>query len=166
MSTKENLAAAFAGESQANRKYLAFANKAEADGYDMVAKLFRANAEAETLHAHSHLRAMKGIHETEKNLEAAIAGEGYEFQTMYPEFIKVAEQEGEKGAIASFKNAMAAEEIHHALYAKALEAVKSGKDLEENSIHICAICGNTFVGDLPDNCPICHVTKEKFIEIK
>lgn len=165
MSTKENLAAAFAGESQANRKYLAFAKKAEKDGYKMVAKLFRANAEAETLHAHAHLRVMKGIHATEENLEVAIAGEGHEFQTMYPEFIKLAEEEGEKAAIASFKNAMFAEEVHHGLYKQALEAVKSGKDVEEAQIHICSICGNTFMGEVPDNCHICKAPKEKFTEI-
>ncbi|GAB4280245.1 MAG: rubrerythrin family protein [Candidatus Rifleibacteriota bacterium] len=166
MSTKENLAAAFAGESQANRKYLAFASKAEQEGYQMIARLFRANAEAETLHAHSHLRAMNGIHDTLKNLESAIQGEGYEFREMYPKFIEEAEKEGEKVALASFKNAMAAEEVHHGLYSQALEALKSGKDLEDKQIHICSVCGNTFIGDLPEKCHICNAPKAKFIEIK
>lgn len=166
MATSDNLAAAFAGESQANRKYLAFAKKADADGYPQVAKLFRAAAEAETIHAHAHLRVMGGIGETTANLEAAIAGEGHEFQEMYPKFISEAEAEGNKAAEMSFKNANAVEEIHHNLYGKALEAVNGGGDLPSSKIVVCPVCGNTVEGDAPEKCPICGVPAGKFIEIE
>lgn len=165
MSTMENLAAAFAGESQANRKYLAFAKKAEDDGFPQVAKLFRAAAEAETIHAHAHLRVMGGIKGTIENLEEAIAGEGHEFKDMYPGFLALAQEEGNKPAEFSFKNALAVEEIHHGLYTKALEAVKGGGDLPESSIHICPVCGNTVEGDVPDTCPVCAVKGDKFVEV-
>ncbi len=164
MATIDNLKAAFAGESQANRKYLAFAKKAEADGFKQVAKLFRAAAEAETVHAHAHLRAMGGIKSTPENLEEAIAGEGYEFQEMYPRFIK--EAEGNKPAEISFKNANVVEEVHHGLYSKALDAVKGGKDLDAKAIWVCAICGNTVEGACPDKCSVCGAMKDRFAEIK
>ena len=165
MATKENLQDAFAGESQANRKYLAFAQKAEQDGFPQVAKLFRAAAEAETVHAHAHLRVMGGIQATAENLEAAIEGEGFEFQQMYPKFLEQAEAEGNKAAVYSFKNALAVEEIHHGLYSKALEAVKSGSDLPARKVYVCAICGNTVEGEAPDQCPVCKAAKDKFIEV-
>ena len=165
MSTMENLAAAFAGESQANRKYLAFAQKADEDGYPQVAKLFRAAAEAETVHAHAHLRVMGGIKDTAKNLEEAIAGEGHEFKEIYPGFLAEAQAEGLKPAEFSFKNALAVEEIHFGLYSKALEAVKSGNDLSATSIFVCPVCGNTVEGGVPDTCPICNVPGSKFFEV-
>ena len=165
MSTMENLAAAFAGESQANRKYLAFANKAAEDGYPQVAKLFRAAAEAETVHAHAHLRVMGGINETIKNLEEAIEGEGHEYKDMYPGFLSEAQAEGLKPAEFSFKNALAVEEIHYGLYSKALEAVKSGADLSATPIYVCPVCGNTVEGSVPDTCPVCNVPGSKFFEI-
>jgi rubrerythrin len=166
MATMDNLKAAFAGESQANRKYLAFAKKAESDGRPEIAKLFRAAAEAETVHAHAHLRVMGGIRETAQNLEEAIAGEGHEFETMYPGFIAEAEKEGNKPATISFKNAMAVEEIHHGLYTEALSTLKAGKDLPAKQIFVCAICGNTVLGSAPDKCPVCGAPKAKFFEIK
>ena len=165
MATNENLAAAFAGESQANRKYLAFAEKAEKDGFSQVAKLFRAAAEAETIHAHAHFRVMGGVGETTANLAAAIAGEGHEFEEMYPAFVAEAEAEGNKAALTSFTNAMAVEGIHHGLYSKALEAVSSGSDLPASSILVCPVCGNTVCGSAPEKCPICGVPGEKFAEI-
>ena len=165
MSTMENLAAAFAGESQANRKYLAFANKAEEDGYPQVAKLFRAAAEAETVHAHAHLRVMGGINDTIKNLEDAIEGEGHEYKDMYPGFLSEAQAEGLKPAEFSFKNALAVEEIHYGLYSKALEAVKSGGDLTATPIYVCPVCGNTVEGSVPDTCPVCNVPGSKFFEV-
>ncbi|THB74573.1 MAG: rubrerythrin family protein [Desulfobacteraceae bacterium] len=165
MGSMENLQAAFAGESQANRKYLAFAKKADEDGFAQVAKLFRAAAEAETIHAHAHLRVMDGIKSTVENLEEAIAGEGYEFKEMYPGFLATAQEEGNKPAEFSFKNALAVEEVHHSLYSKALEAVKAGKDMEAASVHICPVCGNTVETDIPDTCPVCNVPGDKFIEI-
>ena len=165
MATMDNLQDAFAGESQANRKYLAFAKKAEEDGLPQVAKLFRAAAEAETVHAHAHLRVMGGIKSTSENLEAAIEGEGFEFQDMYPKFLVQAQEERMKPAEFSFKNALAVEEIHHGLYSKALEAVKGGSDLPATSIYVCPVCGNTVEGSAPDSCPICNVPGSKFIEI-
>ena len=165
MTTKDNLAEAFAGESQANRKYLAFAKKAEQDGFAQVARLFRAAAEAETIHAHAHFRVMGGVQGTEANLEAAIEGEGFEFQQMYPKFLKEAQDEGNQPAVYSFKNALAVEEVHHGLYSKALEAIQSGSDLPEKKIYVCAICGNTVEGDAPDTCPVCRAARDKFAEV-
>ena len=166
MATNENLQEAFAGESQANRKYLAFAKQAEADGFKQVAKLFRAAAEAETIHAHAHFRVLGGVKKTVDNVKAAIDGEGFEFQKMYPKFVKEAEAEGNKGALVSFKNALAVEEIHFNLYSKALSSVQGGKDLPSTAIFVCAVCGNTVEGGAPDKCPVCNVGKDKFSEIK
>ena len=165
MATMENLAEAFAGESQANRKYLAFAKRAEEEGMLQVAKLFRAAAEAETVHAHAHLRVMGGIKSTAENLQAAIDGEGEEFKEMYPKMVTEAQAEGSKPAEFSFKYALAVEEIHHSLYTKALEAVKAGNDLPEQKIYVCPICGNTVEGAVPDFCPICGAAGEKFQEV-
>ena len=165
MSTKNNLLEAFAGESQANRKYLAYAKKAEADGFTHVAKLFRAAAAAETVHAHAHLRALDGIKSTELNLEDAVAGEGHEFKNMYPPFVSLAQLENEKMAEISFQYALDVEKIHHGLYTQALESVKAGKDLPDKKIYICQICGNTVYDEAPDKCPICNAPKTKFTEI-
>jgi rubrerythrin len=166
MATKENLQKAFAGESQANRKYLAFADKAAADGYPQVAKLFRAAAEAETVHAHNHLRAMGGIKDTAENLQAAIEGEGHEFQHMYPPFLAEAEKAGDQRAAFTFRYAMAVEEVHHGLYGQALAAVKAGKDMDATPIFVCAGCGHTVLGEAPGKCPICGAPKQRFAEIK
>ncbi len=167
MPTKENLKAAFAGESQANRTYLAFAKKADADGFKQIAKLFRAAAEAETVHALAHFRVMGGVGTTEANLETAIAGEGYEVSEMYPAFVAEAENEGNKGAVASFKNALAVEKVHHALYSGALAAFREGRDLKGDRIWICPVCGNTVVGDEPPAaCSVCGVPGDKFFEAK
>ena len=165
MATSDNLQEAFAGESQANRKYLAFAEQAEKDGYAQVAKLFRAAAEAETIHAHAHFRVMGGIKATTENLQAAIEGEGFEFQQMYPKFLKEAEAEDNKPAVYTFKNALAVEEIHHGLYIEALNTVKSGSDLPESKIFVCAVCGNTVNGEAPDTCPVCGASKQQFKEV-
>ena len=166
MSTKDNLLAAFAGESQANRKYLAFAAKADKEGYPQIAKLFRAGGDAETVHAHAHLRVLGGVKSTADNLEAAIAGEGHEFEKMYPEFIAAAEAEGEKDAEASFRNAMVVEKIHHGLYSDALASLKGGNDLPGQAIYVCQVCGNTVDGEAPDKCPVCGAPKESFTEIQ
>ncbi|MBF0589818.1 MAG: rubrerythrin family protein [Magnetococcales bacterium] len=162
MPTKDNLQSAFAGESQANRKYLAFAKKAETEGFSQVARLFRAVAEAETIHAHAHLKAMDGVQSTTDNLKAAIDGEKYEFTEMYPAFIKEAEAEGEKRAVRSMTHANEVEKIHHDLFTKALEAVESGKDLSDQAVYVCPVCGHTEMGTPPDNCPICNVKGERF----
>ena len=166
MATSDNLQAAFAGESQANRRYLAFAKKADADGFPQIAKLFRAAAEAETVHAHAHLRVMKGVADTLTNLEAAAAGEAHEFQSMYPGFVKAAEEEKNTGALASFKNAMAVEQTHHRLYTEAIAAAKAKKDLPAAPIFVCPYCGHTAVGGAPDTCPVCGAKKDRFVEIK
>lgn len=166
MSTNDNLQAAFAGESQANRKYLAFAKKAEQDGLPQVAKLFRAAAEAETIHAHAHFRVLDGVKSTDENLQAAIEGEGFEFQEMYPGFVQEAEAEGNQGAVRSFKLALAVEEVHHGLYTEALQAVQSGSDLPETKIYVCPVCGYTVNGEPPDTCPVCGAAKDKFIDIQ
>jgi rubrerythrin len=165
MATNDNLQAAFAGESQANRKYLAYAKKAEEDGFPQVAKLFRAAAEAETVHAHAHFRVLGGVKDTAANVQDAIAGEGHEFKEMYPGFLAEAGKEGNKQAEMSFKYALAVEEIHHGLYEEAFAAVKAGKDLPETKIWVCPVCGNTVYGDPPDKCPICGVPGAKFFEI-
>lgn len=166
VATSDNLKEAFAGESQANRMYLAFAQKAQKDGFPNVAKLFRAAAAAETVHAHAHFRVMGGIGTTEDNLQKAIEGEGFEFQEMYPKFLSEAEQDENKAAAMSFRYALVVEEIHHGLYSKALGAVKSGEDLPDEKIFVCPVCGNTVKGLAPEKCPICGVPGEKFDEIE
>ena len=165
MSTQDNLQAAFAGESQANRKYLAFAAKADAEGFPQIARLFRAAAAAETVHAHAHLRVMKGVGDTKQNLQAAIEGEGYEFQQMYPAFIQEAEGEGHKAALTSFRNANTVEKTHYDLYGKALETLEAGTDLPPASIYVCDVCGHTHVGEAPDKCPVCGAPKNRFKEV-
>jgi len=160
--TEKNLQEAFAGESQANRKYLAFAKKAEEEGYPQVAKLFRAAAAAETIHAHNHLREMGGIKSTKENLEAAISGESYEFQNMYPQMIADAKEEGNDSAIRTFNFANEVEKVHAELYRKALENL--GKN-ETVDYFVCQVCGNTVEGEAPDTCPICGAKKEMFKKI-
>ena len=166
MATKENLKDAFAGESQANRKYLAFARRAEQEGLPQVAKLFRAAAEAETVHALAHLKAMKGVQTTAENLQQAVDGESFEFQEMYPKFISTAMDEGEKVAMLSFNNAMAVEQVHHGLFVEALNQVKAGGDLPEQKVYVCSVCGNTTVGEPPEKCPVCNAPRAKFSEVK
>jgi rubrerythrin len=165
MPTQENLQAAFAGESQANRTYLAFAKKAEDEGHPQIAKLFRAAAAAETVHAHAHLRVMGGVKDTKENLQAAVDGEGHEFKEMYPQFIKEAEEEENKRAVISFRNANTVEEMHYNLYGEALESLTAGNDLPAASIHVCEICGNTVVGEAPDKCQVCGAPKARFLEV-
>jgi rubrerythrin len=163
--TAENLQAAFAGESQANRMYTAFAAKAEAEGHRQIARLFRAAAAAETVHALAHFRVMGGANGTQDNLRAAIAGEKHEFTEMYPEFLKEAEAEGNRAAVVSFRNANAVEKIHYDLYSGALESLIAGKDLPGAAIHVCDICGNTVVGAAPEKCSVCGAPKAKFSEV-
>jgi len=165
VATADNLNEAFAGESQANRKYLAFAKKADEDGRPQIAKLFRAAAAAETVHAHAHLRVMGGVKSTAENLQAGIDGEGAEFQEMYPQFVAEAEAEGNRPALISFKNAMAVEEIHHGLYSEALGSHQAGSDLAPAAIHVCEICGNTVIGPRPAKCSVCGAPAERFTEV-
>lgn len=163
--SEENLNAAFAGESQANRKYLAFAEKADKEGFPQVAKLFRAAAAAETVHAHSHLRVLGGIKSTKENIQAAVEGEHHEFTEMYPKFIEDAKAEDNKGAERTFNYANEVEKIHHKLYETALEAVENGKDLEKQDIYICPVCGYTHEGKPPEKCPVCGTVKKMFKKI-
>jgi rubrerythrin len=160
--TEKNLKEAFAGESQANRRYLAFAKKAEEEGYKQVAKLFRAAAEAETVHAHAHLRVLGGVKATRDNLQEAIAGETHEFKSMYPEFIAKAKAEAIKPAEMSFDYANQVEKIHAALYEKAFANL--GKN-EAVDYYVCPVCGNTVEGQAPDKCPICNVPGSKFVKV-
>jgi len=164
--TEENLKAAFAGESQANRMYLAFAKVADQEGFPQIAKLFRAAAEAETVHALSHLRVIGQVKTTVDNLSTAFSGETYEFKKMYPQMIEDAKAEGNKQALQSFDYANKVEQIHANLYQKAIDSIKTKKDLPSAELHVCPVCGNTFEGsDLPDRCPICMVAKENFKKI-
>jgi rubrerythrin len=164
--TNDNLKAAFAGESQANRKYLAFAKKADEEGFPQIAKLFRAAAEAETIHAHNHLRVLNGVKSTAENLNEAVSGETYEFTKMYPQFLEDAKTENNKQALLSFNYANKVEQVHADLYKKAVESINNKQDLPKTDIYVCPVCGDTFIGEVPDRCPICGVAKEKFIKIQ
>ena len=163
-STQDNLKEAFAGESQANRKYTAFAQQAEKDGFANVAKRFRTAAEGETIHALGHFKAMGAIGTTAENLQEAVNGETYEYTEMYPPMLEQAESEGHK-AKRMFGYALKAEEVHAKLYAQALEAVKQGEDLDVGDIYLCPICGHVEFGAAPASCPICGATAEKFVQV-
>jgi rubrerythrin len=161
--TEQSLKEAFAGESQANRKYLAFAAKADQEGFPQVARLFRAAAEAETIHAHNHLKALKGIRSTKENLQEAINGETHEFKTMYPEMIEAAKAEGQKAAEQSFRFANEVEKVHAQLYQKLLDGL--GKPHENYSYYICPVCGYTAEKSAPATCPVCGAKGEMFNKI-
>jgi rubrerythrin len=163
--TSENLQGAFAGESQANRRYLFFAEKADEAGNKQIARLFRAAAEAETVHARNHLRVLGGIKTDKENLEAAINGENHEFTEMYPDFIKQAKAESNPAAERSFDLANQVEEIHHGLFQEALKALESGKSFEDAPYYVCQVCGNTVEGEAPDKCPICNAPKSQFKKV-
>jgi len=163
--TGENLQTAFAGESQASRKYLYFAEKAEGEGYKQIARLFRAASDAETVHARNHLKVMQGIKATQDNLKEAIGGENYEFTEMYPAFMKQAEAEGDNKAKNSFDLANKVEQIHHRLYQTALSMLEKGQAMAEKPIYVCQVCGNTVEGEAPDRCPICGAPKKMFKRI-
>jgi rubrerythrin len=158
--TENDLKEAFAGESQANRTYLAFAKKAEQEGYKQVAKLFRAAAEAETVHAHAHLRELGGVKSTKENLGTAISGETHEFKSMYPAMIEDAKAEDNKGALRSFTYANDVEKIHAELYQKALDGL--GKEEKDVDYYVCQVCGMTVEGEPPDECPVCKSKKQAF----
>ncbi len=162
MKTNENLMAAFAGESQANRKYLAFSRKAEKEGFKNVARIFKAIAEAETIHALKHFEIADKVGKTLENLEAAAEGENYEYTEMYPEFIKTAEQEGEKAALQSFEYANAAEKVHGGIFNDLKTAVAAGSDVEDKGVELCPVCGWVGLEPIPDNCPICNTARKAF----
>ena len=160
--TKDNLEFAFAGESQANRKYLFFAEKADEEGQKRIARLCRAAADAETVHAKNHLKVMQGILSTNENLLTAIGGENHEFIEMYPDFINQAETENEKKAADSFDLANKVEQIHHGLYQDALNRLENGDTKELKPFYVCQYCGNTVEGEAPEKCPICGAPKRMF----
>ena len=163
--TKENLEAAFAGESQANRKYLFFSEKADAAGNTQVARLFRAAAEAETVHARNHLTVLGEIKTDQENLQAAFGGENYEFTEMYPGFIEQAKSEGNQKAENSFDLANKVEQIHHRLFGEALQDLEAGKAFKDEPYYVCQVCGNTVAGGAPERCPICTAPRSKFKRI-
>jgi len=162
--TNEHLKEAFSGESQANQKYRAFAKQAEKEGFTNIAKLFRTTAEAERIHAEGHLKALDMIANTADNLQAAIDGETYEFTEMYPPMLEQALSDNHK-AKRMFKFAVDAEEVHAQIYAKALEAVKAGKDMEVSDFYLCPICGYIELGSAPDECPVCGAKSKVFCQI-
>jgi len=166
MDTIENLKEAFAGESQANRRYLAFASKAAEEGFPQIARLFRAAAEAETVHALNHLRILKEVGSTEENIKAAIAGETYEFRKMYPKFLEEAKKESRRDAVWSFDVANKVEEVHAALYSKTLETLKAGGRPGMIEYYVCQVCGSTVEGEAPEKCPICGSPRAKFRRIE
>ena len=160
--TEKNLWEAFAGESQANRKYLAYAKQADKEGHKQAARLFRAAAEAETIHAHAHLKVTGQVKDTAANLKDAIAGETHEFKSMYPGMIADAEAEGNTAALRSFTYANAVEQVHAKLYQKALESLDSAAEYD---YWICPICGHTHEQEAPEKCPVCGALKKVFYKV-
>jgi rubrerythrin len=163
--TSENLKDAFSGESQANIMYLAFAKKAEKEGLPQIAKLFRAAALAETVHALNHLEIMGKTKSTIENVKTAVSGETFEFDEMYPKYIEIAQKEGNKKAVWSFDVANKVERIHAGLFSKALEALETRKELTDTDYYVCKVCGNTVETAAPERCPICGAPKEQFEKI-
>lgn len=162
--TRANIEAAFAGESQAHMKYTIFAEKAEREKLPEVARLFRAIAYAEKVHATNHLRVLGGIKDTATNLDTARGGENYEVTEMYPAFDAVARLQNEKAALKSIEYALSAEKIHEVMYADAKKSVAKGKDIKQVKVYVCSVCGHTVFGEAPDECPICKVKKDKYLE--
>ena len=162
--TDENLKAAFAGESQANRLYLAFAKKAEEEGYTQAAKLFKAAAEAETVHALNHVQITGQVKSTLDNLGTAVSGETYEFKKMYPDFLATAKEEDNKQASWSFDVANKVEQVHTKLFKKAIDAMKNNKELEKVDYYICSVCGNTVETSPQEKCPVCASPNEKYFK--
>jgi rubrerythrin len=160
--TQKNLQEAFAGESQANRRYLGYARQAEKEGYPQIAKLFRAVAEAETVHALTHLKHMDGIKSTRENLHEAIAGETHEFKKMYPQMIQEAAEEGKNAVKRSFEFANAVEEIHAGLYQEVLDNLDN---LPQMDYFVCSVCGYTVGGECPDKCPVCNAARKAFFRV-
>jgi rubrerythrin len=164
--TEKILEDAFAGESQASRRYQYFADKAESEGHPQIARLFRAAVAAETVHARNHLTVLGGINSTAENLKEAMSGEEYEYTKMYPAFIKQAKAEKQTKAEISFDHANKVEKIHHDLYQKALETLEAGKEPKAEPYYVCSVCGNTVAGEAPDKCPICGAPRSKFMKVE
>ena len=164
--SKENLQTAFAGESQASRKYLYFAERADKEGQPQIARLFRAASDAETVHARNHLKALDGIGSIAENLKAAISGEHYEFTQMYPGMIDQAKAENNNKAMQTFNWANQVEQIHHGLYQQALKDLEAGKKKEIKPFYVCQNCGNTIEGESQDKCSVCGFSKDWFKKIE
>ena len=162
--TEKSLNEAFAGESQAHMKYLNFSQAAEAEGYPNVGKLFKAIAFAEQVHASNHLKTLDGVGKTSENLSAAIEGETFETEEMYPAYDAIAKLQGQSEAQKSIHYALEAEKIHAGMYKDAKEAVDSGKDISIDSVYICSVCGYTTLDSAPDKCPVCGASQDKFVK--
>ncbi len=160
--TKDNLKAAFAGESQAHMKYLAFSIRAEEEGRPHIARLFRAISHAERVHALNHLKELEGVGDTAANLGAAMAGESFEVDEMYPAYLAVAEEQGEKGAKRSMTYAMEAEKLHADMYSNAKRAAEAGEDWNIETVYVCPVCGFTYIGEPADRCPVCNARSKRF----
>ena len=160
--TKENLKASLAGESQAHVKYQAFARQADKEAMPNIARLFRAVAHAELVHATNHLRELGGIGKTVANLEAAVDGENFEVDEMYAAYLEVAELQDEKGAARSMRYAVEAEKIHAGMYGDAKAVAETGEDIQIGTVYICPVCGFTHIGEPPDRCPVCNAKKDRF----
>ena len=164
--TQTNLQDAFAGESQASRRYLFFAERAEREDHPQIARLFRAAVEAETVHARNHLEVMGGVKSARENLEAAASGESYEFTKMYPGFIEQAKADNNQRAEISFMYANKVEKIHHGLYQTALTALEAGQQLKDEPYFVCQGCGYTVAGEAPEKCPICGAPRNMFKRVE
>lgn len=162
--TESNLRSAFAGESQAHMRYLIFADRAEKEGYANVARLFRAIAYAEQVHATNHYRELGDINVSPQNLQVAIDGESWEVEEMYPAYLAVAQLQEEKGAQRYMGYALEAEKIHAQMYKEAKEAIEKGVDPELGAIYICQVCGHTVEGEPPEKCPLCGAKCEKYVK--
>lgn len=175
--TLDNLMAAFNGESNANARYLAFAQKADEEGYGPVASLFRAAARAEQVHFEHHAAVIKElggtpeakietqvVKTTKENIEAAIKGETYETEVMYPEFLTKAEKDKISSAVDVFEDAQKAEAVHAQWYKTALANLDAWKGAK-NDFLVCPVCGNV-VDVLPGAaCPICQTDTKKFMAV-
>jgi rubrerythrin len=166
MATGENLKAAFAGESQANQRYLAYAEQARQEGFSQVAKLFRAAARAEAVHARAFLKTLGTVRPTAENLQEAVNGESFEFKDLYPRYEATAMEENQPAAVLSFQNALAVEQVHHSLFIEAMGKVKAGQDLRSRRMFVCCVCGNTVVDEPPETCPVCSSPRDKYEEIE
>lgn len=160
--TRENLSNAYAGESQAHMRYLIYADVAEKEGKANIARLFRAVAYAERVHATAHLHELGMVNDTSQNLSAAIGGENFEVDEMYPAYNKVAELQEEKGAARSTLYAWEAEKIHAKFYADAKARTDAGEDLDIGKLHVCPVCGYTGEGEAPEACPVCKTKADRF----
>ncbi len=162
--TEENVKSALAGESQAHVKYAAFADRAEAEKLPNVARAFRANSYAEQIHATNYLKTLGAIGSTKDNLAAAVGGESFEIEEMYPAYVLVAQSQGEKTAEMFLSAALAAEKVHAGIYRAAQAAVAAGRDIDDTAIQVCSVCGFTVEGAAPDKCPVCGAPKDKFVK--